>query len=268
MKAEEQLKQSMQDMHLSTEAKNRILANVLTKTAGETQRKRPFYCSPVFLRIAGACSAIAVVLAVVLAVSLSGGARMKDAAAPRESVASEQAASAPEQDMVYAFPVLDFSDAVILEPGDKSQENYSYDGEKDDKVNAAPQTIPNGAVITGWASNTPEKKRDTLTPGSENANLYSVFKYLQSKDVFDSKDIALYGIIRDNFSSGTVYVISEEERDGRHVWVILVTEEKTVSSRYVPRNDVPTEGQRYIIVAKEDPETEEITVETVEKISR
>ena len=57
MKAEEQLKQSMQEMHLSTEAKNRILATVVSAPAAPEQRKKPFYCSRVFTRIAGAAAA-------------------------------------------------------------------------------------------------------------------------------------------------------------------------------------------------------------------
>ena len=271
MKAEEQLKQSMQDMHLSVEAKNRILSNVLAETADTKPKKRPFYCSPVFRRVAGACAAVIVVLGIVFAVTVmrNGGLSEKDSSAPKGTSENMLAVDAQNTDSVYVFSI-------------SPQDWIEYDGTPDITYNSpdikdsnSELAAPNGKSdykIIGWSVSPEDRPRE-----GENANnttAYSV--WLKEKEDRDSEDqyfqklltlAALERELKEKLSGKTVYVLSFEKNGDRYDATILVTGEEAVQYGYVGMEDVPSSGTRYHVVLRKNETSQMLEIDTMEEIS-
>lgn len=269
MKAEEQLKQSMQDMNLSVEAKNRILSNVLAETADTKPEKRPFYCSPVFRRVAGACAAVIVVLGIVFAVTVmrNGGLSEKDSSAPKGTSENVLAMDAQSADSVYVFSI-------------SPQDRIEYDGTPDITYNSpdikAPNSelaAPNGKTdnkIIGWSVSPEEGPKE-----GENANsttAYNVWRKGRevTEDQYFQKLLTLAALereLKEKLSGKTVYVLSFEKNGDRYDATILVTGEEAVQYGYVGMEDVPSSGTRYHVVLRRNETSQMLEIDTMEEIS-
>ena len=269
MKAEEQLKQSMQDMNLSVEAKNRILSNVLAETADTKPEKRPFYCSPVFRRVAGACAAVIVVLGIVFAVTVmrNGGLSEKDSSAPKGTSENVLSMDAQSTDSVYVFSI-------------SPQDRIEYDGTPDITYNSpdikAPNSelaAPNGKTdnkIIGWSVSPEEGPKE-----GENANsttAYNVWRKERevTEDQYFQKLLTLAALereLKEKLSGKTVYVLSFEKNGDRYDATILVTGEEAVQYGYVGMEDVPSSGTRYHVVLRRNETSQMLEIDTMEEIS-
>ncbi|MBO4325139.1 MAG: hypothetical protein J5845_07085 [Lachnospiraceae bacterium] len=267
MKAEEQLKQSMQEMHLSTEAKNRILANVLSAPAEPEKQKKPFYCSKVFTRLAGAAAAVILVMCAVLAVSImSGGKKEKsDASAPYER--GEDKSTEP-QEYIPAFSVAFSVNGKETEAASTANPVYSVDNPTDMKNETPDDRDKKSNSFIGWSFNADSPGCYELSK-SNSTCLYSVWNKGETKEISFSTLLSLAGVLQKemeaDYPEGRCYILSVSETSGVYTVKLRFTEtsEETESVYFLSENEIPAEGKDCTAVVLKDPETGQFKVESI-----
>ncbi|MBO4696246.1 MAG: hypothetical protein J5643_03060 [Lachnospiraceae bacterium] len=249
MRAEEQLKQSMQQMHLSTEAKNRILSDVLEKASEPKAAKRPFYCSAVFKSLSASA---AVILAVILIVS--GAAVFKDGLLSKTKSESDfdqapiQQLSEESEQVAYVIPIrgekskgiIDFSPvtdnpndttiAANLGPGEKTETAKRSDGSE--MYSFRIQDYP-GLVLS----------KDANSESNSSDSAVSLMKLYGTLEEYLSGD----------YPSGKCYILSVSRSGLTYRVEIRLTEEPGLNIRTtVDLKDVPQEGTDYVVTLERD----------------
>lgn len=241
MRAEEQLKQSMQQMHLSTEAKNRILSDVLDKASKPKAKKRPFYCSAVFKSLSAAA---AVILVLILIIKVSSV--MKDEGLGMKGRKAEDAAE--------TLPMTtDTSEqAVYVMPLKKKNTEDAVNSSRDPDVSLF---IPDPGVI---ASLSHDKKGDKAELNSEDKSAqsyyYKVKEPLDGEGKEDSEITLLYicaaleEYLSARFAPGKCYILSvTRTNDCYEAEVRIVEDEGEVVRSFVGLDEVPENGTDFIV---------------------
>ena len=241
MKAEEQLKQTMQQEKLSDDAKKRILeaslraaqasraVNAESMAANaKSERTKPFYMRPLFIRISSCVAACAVILLIVLAVKNANSVQ-KDAD-DRAGQAREAATERydPAQTVQQNAPTIAAS--APDSPVNTGVENYldsdvAHDGELSPDDEPLYITIPSGAGLNAFA---PTYKKDSK------AKFICVFPtdYEKQRELFQLIAIPL---IADLYVEEPVYFVTNSvtEEDG----IITVSGYRTNSLGYTMEAD-------------------------------
>ena len=240
MKAEEQLKQTMQQEKLSDDAKKRILAaslraaeasrasntDIVTAENAKQERSKPFYMRPLFIRVSSCVAACAVILLIVLAVKNANSVqkdaddregRARDAATERYDLAESAqqsvtiAASVPDSPVNAG--VESYLDTDVAHDAEPSAEDELY------------ITIPKGASLYSFA---PTYKKDSK------AKFICVFPtdYEKQRELFQLIAIPL---ISDLYVEEPVYFVTNSvtEEDG----IITVSGYRTNSLGYTMEVD-------------------------------
>lgn len=271
MKAEEQLKQSMQELHLSTEAKNRILATVVSAPAAPEKRKKPFYCSKVFTRIAGAAAAVIVVVCVLTAVSrMTGVTKGKDESAA--SAPYEQEGMRGESQTAEIMPSYTIAFSVNVKANPAVESNvYSPGDPVDSKTDVTDNTEKKHYRLFGWAT-----EKDYYLSYQREESPGTSYYAVQKEESGNNSDIsfatqislafALQKKMDEDYPAGTCYILSVSEALGVYTVKFRYTETVETAGVYIySESDIPATGRNFTAVVSKDPVTAGLKVDSIKE---